>query len=235
MAIGIGNRTVRAAQVAYAERVGNDQDKIHAAIEAALLHLAGEGLLQTTDAVRQCRVCGCTDEEACPGGCSWSQPEICSTCAARQQAADGPTDYEVWRDACTLAATQPYVSGVEVCRITLLANAEWWWENLQEVPVQKRDLVQDESLSDDEGPLSKPDPAHYRDDAEGHAAYARAARLYREQEEAATDLILNCPTCGAGQPHLHAKDCPRYDAARTFPGVNPDGTGTGEFSGRAGG
>jgi hypothetical protein len=37
---------------------------------------------------RQCRICGCTDDEACPGGCSWSQPEICSTCALRQQVAD---------------------------------------------------------------------------------------------------------------------------------------------------
>lgn len=37
---------------------------------------------------RQCRICGCTDDEACPGGCSWSQPEICSTCALRQQIAD---------------------------------------------------------------------------------------------------------------------------------------------------
>ncbi|HST80939.1 MAG TPA: hypothetical protein VLL08_04250, partial [Kineosporiaceae bacterium] len=86
MAIGIGNRAVRVAQIAYAERIGNDQDKMHAAIEAALLQLVGD--VPALPAVRKCRVCGCTDDEACPGGCSWSQPEICSTCAARQHRLD---------------------------------------------------------------------------------------------------------------------------------------------------
>lgn len=28
-----------------------------------------------------CRVCGCTDEEACAGGCSWAEPDLCSACA----------------------------------------------------------------------------------------------------------------------------------------------------------
>lgn len=27
-----------------------------------------------------CRVCGCTDLNACPGGCFWVQPDLCSTC-----------------------------------------------------------------------------------------------------------------------------------------------------------
>lgn len=30
-----------------------------------------------------CLGCGCTDDFACPGGCSWSQPGICSTCEGR--------------------------------------------------------------------------------------------------------------------------------------------------------
>jgi len=28
-----------------------------------------------------CRVCGCTNERACGGGCSWIAPALCSTCA----------------------------------------------------------------------------------------------------------------------------------------------------------
>ena len=28
-----------------------------------------------------CRVCGCTDEHACPGGCVWAEPNLCSRCA----------------------------------------------------------------------------------------------------------------------------------------------------------
>jgi hypothetical protein len=27
-----------------------------------------------------CRVCGCTDEWGCPGGCYWVEPDLCSDC-----------------------------------------------------------------------------------------------------------------------------------------------------------
>ncbi len=27
-----------------------------------------------------CAVCGCTDEHACPGGCAWVAPNLCSAC-----------------------------------------------------------------------------------------------------------------------------------------------------------
>jgi hypothetical protein len=30
--------------------------------------------------VRSCRVCGCTDKNACPGGCYWVEPDLCSRC-----------------------------------------------------------------------------------------------------------------------------------------------------------
>ncbi len=30
---------------------------------------------------RKCRVCGCTDAKACPGGCYWVEDDLCSTCA----------------------------------------------------------------------------------------------------------------------------------------------------------
>lgn len=29
-----------------------------------------------------CRECGCTDLEACPGGCWWVEPDLCSACAS---------------------------------------------------------------------------------------------------------------------------------------------------------
>lgn len=28
-----------------------------------------------------CRVCGCTDDHACPGGCYWVEDDLCSACA----------------------------------------------------------------------------------------------------------------------------------------------------------
>ena len=30
-----------------------------------------------------CRVCGCTDDRACDGGCWWVQPDLCSACVGR--------------------------------------------------------------------------------------------------------------------------------------------------------
>ncbi len=33
-----------------------------------------------------CRVCGCTEDNACQGGCYWVEPELCSACA---QAGEG--------------------------------------------------------------------------------------------------------------------------------------------------
>jgi len=29
----------------------------------------------------ECRVCGCTNEQGCPGGCVWAEPDLCSRCA----------------------------------------------------------------------------------------------------------------------------------------------------------
>ena len=33
---------------------------------------------------QKCRACGCTQERACPGGCYWVEPDLCSTCADRE-------------------------------------------------------------------------------------------------------------------------------------------------------
>jgi len=32
------------------------------------------------DSKARCRVCGCTDDHACPGGCYWVEPDLCSAC-----------------------------------------------------------------------------------------------------------------------------------------------------------
>lgn len=39
--------------------------------------------------MRRCRVCGCTDEAACPGGCWWVAPDLCSSCADAERSAAG--------------------------------------------------------------------------------------------------------------------------------------------------
>jgi hypothetical protein len=33
-----------------------------------------------TPLVRTCRECGCTDDRACVGGCSWIEADLCSAC-----------------------------------------------------------------------------------------------------------------------------------------------------------
>lgn len=30
--------------------------------------------------IRACRQCGCTDDHACEGGCSWVEDDLCSAC-----------------------------------------------------------------------------------------------------------------------------------------------------------
>lgn len=32
---------------------------------------------------RKCRICGCTQFHACPGGCYWVTDDLCSQCAER--------------------------------------------------------------------------------------------------------------------------------------------------------
>lgn len=34
----------------------------------------------------QCRVCGCTDNDACEDGCSWVEPDLCSSCVEAEAA-----------------------------------------------------------------------------------------------------------------------------------------------------
>lgn len=32
-----------------------------------------------------CRACGCTENNACPGGCSWAEEDLCSKCSEERQ------------------------------------------------------------------------------------------------------------------------------------------------------
>jgi activating signal cointegrator 1 len=34
----------------------------------------------TVEAGPRCRVCGCTNDNACPEGCAWVEPDLCSEC-----------------------------------------------------------------------------------------------------------------------------------------------------------
>jgi hypothetical protein len=43
-----------------------------------------EGEQANPAAPRRCRDCGCTDDLACPGGCTWVEPDLCSRCAGQE-------------------------------------------------------------------------------------------------------------------------------------------------------
>jgi hypothetical protein len=35
---------------------------------------------------RKCRICGCTQSDACPGGCTWHDADLCMVCAKLRKA-----------------------------------------------------------------------------------------------------------------------------------------------------
>lgn len=37
-----------------------------------------------------CRVCGCTQENACPGGCWWVEDDLCSSCCEKLKSLSAP-------------------------------------------------------------------------------------------------------------------------------------------------
>lgn len=90
---GDGNRGYRWR---LGEQLGPNVAYAGAAIEGARAHYAA-ALAYATPAPEQrvfdpepvatCRVCGCTDDRACEGGCWWVEPDLCSTCASRIEAA----------------------------------------------------------------------------------------------------------------------------------------------------
>lgn len=47
-------------------------EEVYAAEEAAFLGCACDG--------PHCRYCGCCEHNACPGGCVWALPDVCSAC-----------------------------------------------------------------------------------------------------------------------------------------------------------
>jgi hypothetical protein len=43
-----------------------------------------------------CVECGCTDSAACPGGCYWVAPGLCSSCAPDPQAEGLVDEHGAW-------------------------------------------------------------------------------------------------------------------------------------------
>ena len=62
----------------------------------------------------RCRVCGCTETDACAGGCRWVEDDLCSVCATAAEAvADWMWDARrsnkaaLWREALRIWSDTP--------------------------------------------------------------------------------------------------------------------------------
>ena len=84
-------RTLRKAReqadtaILYLGANDRDMDDIYRAV-VALEHIgiALEHLCQE-EYGPACRVCGCTQNNACPDGCWWVEPDLCSSCVGSVQ------------------------------------------------------------------------------------------------------------------------------------------------------
>lgn len=74
---------------------------------------------------QRCKVCGCTDEQACIGGCSWVKWNLCSACADAT-----PTGYkakplhlyDVYRCKTPMAK---HPGKFHVSHVAVLLNSRW--------------------------------------------------------------------------------------------------------------
>lgn len=60
--------------------------------EEIMIPVDGAGEVDQPDLIEfgKCRVCGCTDFNACPGGCFWVAPDLCSVCYHEMIDEEGP-------------------------------------------------------------------------------------------------------------------------------------------------
>lgn len=61
----------------------------------------------------KCKHCGCTDHQACQGGCSWAALEICSKCASKAATVEAG---QLWRDEFGQARVMAVAEGYAMLR-----------------------------------------------------------------------------------------------------------------------
>ncbi|HGM6050898.1 TPA: helix-turn-helix domain-containing protein [Stenotrophomonas maltophilia] len=72
---------------------------------------------------RRCRVCSCTDLQACPGGCSWVGADLCSSCATAAGAGAEGTMAVVVRQRLLIAGSSIKLSRTEAVVMQVLVAA----------------------------------------------------------------------------------------------------------------
>jgi hypothetical protein len=109
-------------------RLAEDPEKIEAAVKALDAH--PEAILLPG----VCHVCGCTDDAACDGGCSWADDArtICTKCKAEGMVPDGPG---------TPAPIRVVVVNRERILIRWLLATEYAYHQALKFGMEREDLV----------------------------------------------------------------------------------------------
>lgn len=72
-----------------------------------------------------CRICGCTDERACPGGCWWVEPDFCSACAPAERQNETPEMVKKFFSANCCACGGPMRGSRHLNVVVLNKKARW--------------------------------------------------------------------------------------------------------------
>lgn len=59
---------------------GKFQPSLNLAIKISVLFKEPLNVMVLNTSVRQCYICGCSDHNACQGGCWWVEDDLCSSC-----------------------------------------------------------------------------------------------------------------------------------------------------------
>jgi hypothetical protein len=82
-------------------------------VDQGLERLKKSGVSRDANGFVRCRVCGCTEIDACPGGCGWADGNLCTVCDAAAQALVGwmydsrrSNRAALWREVAKQMGTQ---------------------------------------------------------------------------------------------------------------------------------
>lgn len=87
---GLARHIVEGLPECWGDQVVDGQVTINLTIQADILDELIEEV-QRLDMPR-CRICGCTDDNACPGGCYWVEEDLCSECVETDRLQDAAKD-----------------------------------------------------------------------------------------------------------------------------------------------
>ena len=83
---GLAKTIVEGLPECWGDQVVEGQITINLTVNADIMDELIEEV-QRLDAPR-CRICGCTDNNACPGGCYWVEEDLCSQCVETDKLQD---------------------------------------------------------------------------------------------------------------------------------------------------